>query len=240
MRENLAAALLYRLGWPEFASENKPLFDPMCGSGTFVIEAAMMALDIAPGLRREHWGFDRWPGHDGVLWHSLLREATQRWKEGREHFKGKLFGSDDNAYMMKMARDNASRAGVQDVVDFQTADVTQVSAPIETAGLLITNPPYGERLGDEAAVALLYEKIGENLLEHFDSWKAAVLAANAEFGRRMGIHSYKQYRVDNGSLACLLLLFDISQDNKLGRKREVAPSEGLKWWPIASRKTWPD
>jgi len=228
LRENLAAALLYRSGWPEFASENKPLFDPMCGSGTFVIEAAMMALDIAPGLRREHWGFDRWPGHDGVLWHSLLREATQRWKEGREHFKGKLFGSDDNAYMMKMARDNASRAGVQDVVDFQTADVTQVSAPIETAGLLITNPPYGERLGDEAAVALLYEKIGENLLEHFDGWKAAVLAANAEFGRRMGIHSYKQYRVDNGSLACLLLLFDISQDNKLGRKREVAPSEGAQ------------
>ncbi|MEQ8956246.1 MAG: bifunctional 23S rRNA (guanine(2069)-N(7))-methyltransferase RlmK/23S rRNA (guanine(2445)-N(2))-methyltransferase RlmL, partial [Gammaproteobacteria bacterium] len=226
LRENLAAALLYRAGWPEMAAENKPLFDPMCGSGTFVIEAAMMALDIAPGLRREHWGFDRWPGHDGVLWHSLLREATQRWKDGRDAFRGKLYGADVNAYMVKMARDNASRAGVQDVVEFQAGDVTEVSAPVESPGLLITNPPYGERMGDEAEVALLYEKIGENLLANFSGWKAAVLAANAEFGRRMGIHSYKQYRVDNGNLACLLLLFEISSTNKLRRKPEVEPSEG--------------
>jgi 23S rRNA (guanine2445-N2)-methyltransferase / 23S rRNA (guanine2069-N7)-methyltransferase len=228
LRENLAAALLYRAGWPDMAAGNKPLFDPMCGSGTLVIEAAMMALDIAPGLRREHWGFDRWPGHDSVLWHSLLREATQRWKDGRERYKGRIYGSDANAYMMKMARDNASRAGVQDVVEFQTADVTQVSAPVDEAGLLITNPPYGERLGDEAEVALLYEKIGENLLANFSGWKAAVLAANAEFGRRMGIHSYKQYRVDNGNLACLLLLFDVSADSKLGKKREAEPSEGAR------------
>ena len=226
LRENLAAALLYRAGWPDMAAESKPLFDPMCGSGTFVIEAAMMALDIAPGLRREHWGFDRWPGHDGVLWHSLLREATQRWKDGREAFKGKLFGSDANAYMMKMARDNASRAGVQDVVEFQTGDATEAFAPVEPPGLLISNPPYGERMGDEAEVALLYEKIGENLLANFCGWKAAVLAANAEFGRCMGIHSYKQYRVDNGNLACLLLLFEVSPENKLRRKPEVEPSEG--------------
>lgn len=226
LRENLAASLLYRAGWPAMAAENKPLFDPMCGSGTFVIEAAMMALDIAPGLRREHWGFDRWPGHNGVLWHSLLREATQRWKDGREAFRGRLYGSDANAYMIKMARDNASRAGVQDVVEFQAGDVTRVAAPVDSSGLLITNPPYGERMGDEAEVALLYEKIGENLLANFSGWKAAVLAANAEFGRRMGLHSYKQYRVDNGSLACLLLLFEISSANKLRRKPEVEPSEG--------------
>lgn len=247
LRENLAASLLYRAKWPDIARANGDLdgclVDPMCGSGTLLIEAALMATDGAPGLRRESWGFDAWPGHDNGIWQALLNEAEQRFKEGREAFQGRLYGSDSNAFMIKVARDNASRAAVHELLEFQTVDATCVKAPVitdvtenphsgaasdDTRGLLITNPPYGERLGDEAQVALLYEKLGENLLNEFDGWQAAILAANAEFGRRLGMHSYKQYRVDNGTLACMLLLFDIQVSNKLAKKQTIEPSEGAK------------
>lgn len=242
LRENLAASLLYRAKWPEIASASGQcdgvLVDPMCGSGTLLIEAALMATDCAPGLRRESWGFDHWPGHDESLWREMLQEAEQRFKTGRETYQGRLYGSDSNAFMLKVARDNASRAAVHEIIEFQTEDATQVTAPEGSSnenspngnnrGLLITNPPYGERLGDEEQVAVLYEKLGENLLNEFEGWQAAILAANAEFGRRLGMHSYKQYRVDNGTLACMLLLFDIQPTNKLSKKKTVEPSEGAR------------
>jgi len=232
LRENLAASLLYRAKWPERAkangSLNGTLLDPMCGSGTLVIEAALMATDSAPGLRRESWGFDHWPGHDESLWQQLRIEAEQRFKQGREAFKGRLYGADSNAFMVKVARDNASRAAVHELIEFETEDATHIKAPGTEEGLIITNPPYGERLGDEAQVALLYERLGENLLGEFEGWQAAILAANSEFGRRLGMHSYKQYRVDNGTLACMLLLFDIQPTNKLAKKKSVEPSDGAK------------
>ena len=244
LRENLAAALLYRARWPEMvrgdSQLNAVLFDPMCGSGTLVIEAALMAADGAPGLRSESWGFEHWPGHDEPLWRQKFKEAEQRFKKGREAFKGRLYGSDTNAFMVRVARDNASRAAVHELVEFETADATQVDAPTDTAGLIITNPPYGERLGDEAQVAVLYEKLGENLLEKFVGWQAAILAANSEFGRRLGMHSHKQYRVDNGTLACMLLLFDIQLSNQPGFRRRplLSLSMAQKWWPTVSGKTW--
>ena len=230
LRENLAASLLYRAKWPEIARAggdlNAVLVDPMCGSGTLVIEAALMATDGAPGLRREFWGFDHWPGHDAELWNSMLQAAEQRFRQGREAFKGCLYASDNNAFMVKAARGNAARAAVDGLIEFQTEDATCVRVQEATKGLLITNPPYGERLGDEAQVALLYERFGENLMAEFEGWQAAILAANSEFGRRLGMHSYKQYRVDNGRLACMLLLFDIQPESRLAKKQVIEPSEG--------------
>ena len=231
LRENLAAALLYRARWPQIAQANGELngalVDPMCGSGTLLIEAALMATDGAPGLRRESWGFDHWSGHDQALWQQIRADAEHRFKQGRESFKGRLHGSDSNGFMVKVARDNASRAAVHGLIDLETESAEHVKAPADQ-GLLITNPPYGERLGDEAQVALLYEKLGENLLNEFEGWQAAILAANSEFGRRLGMHSYKQYSVDNGTLACLLLMFDIQSSNRLASKQNIEPSEGAR------------
>ena len=253
LRENLAAGLLYRAGWPEIASSGGALCDPMCGSGTFLIEAALMALDGAPGIGREFWGFDAWPGHDAALWAALQEEARCRFSEGCRSYQGRLYGSDSNSYMTRMVMDNARNAGVDEWIEVKTADATEVHAPpakelegkeepegIEesegkegharitdsVAGLLISNPPYGERMGDEAQIALLYERLGENLKVNFPNWKAAVLAANVEYGRRMGIHSHKQYQVDNGNLACVLVLFDLGERNHIQVKREIQPSQG--------------
>ncbi len=233
LRETLAAALLYRAGWPEIAAQGGVLLDPMCGSGTLVIEGAMMAANAAPGLRRAGWGFSAWPGHDPSLWQSLLAEADLAFREGRRSMAARLFGSDVNTFMVTMARDNASRAAVQDLVSFSTADATTMEPPVDVGTpaverLLITNPPHGERLGDEAEVAVLHERLGENFLAHFQGWKAVILAASADYGMRLGLHSYKQYRVHNGARACLLLLFDIDAGNRLARTQIAEPSPGAQ------------
>ena len=228
LRENLAAALLYRAGWPKICEAGGSLFDPMCGSGTFVIEAAMMATDCAPGLRREFWGFQNWPKHDVWAWSRLCKEAEERFSVGRDTFSGAIIGADSSGYMVRMVRDNASRAAVQELVEFKTGNVTSADVLDVKPGLIITNPPYGERMGDEAQVALLYEAMGTQLREKFCGWKAAILSANAEYGRRLGMHSHKQYKVSNGKLACLLLLFEIDNKNFLTQSVAAEPSEGAR------------
>lgn len=228
LRENLAAGLLYRARWPEICEQGGALFDPMCGSGTFAIEAAMMATDCAPGLRRDYWGFQNWPQHDADLWRGLKGEAEDRFRDGLANYSGSIIGSDSNGYMVKVARDNASRAALHELIEFRTGDATEMQ-PLDVApGLVICNPPYGERMGDEAQVALLYEAIGAQLRETFPGWQAAILSANTEFGRRMGIHSHKQYKIDNGKLACVLLLFDIAETNFLRKAGPAEPSDGAK------------
>ena len=228
LRENLAAALLYRAGWPEICAQGGSMFDPMCGSGTFVIEAAMMAADCAPGLLRTFWGVQNWPQHDVWTWNRLRKEAEDRFSEGRARFTNAIVGADSTGYMVRMARDNASRAAVQELVEFNAGDISTAESINAEPGLIITNPPYGERMGDEAQVALLYETMGERLREKFFGWKAAVLAANAEYGRRLGMHSHKQYKINNGKLACLLLLFEIENQNFLTQSANVEPSQGAR------------
>lgn len=226
LRENLAAALLYRAKWPEICAAGGSLFDPMCGSGTFTIEAAMMATDCAPGLRRDFWGFQNWPQHDVWVWSRILKAAEERFSVGRENYEGQIIGADTNGYIVRAARDNASRAALQDLIEYRTGDATNIEPLDVKPGLIISNPPYGERMGDEAQIALLYEAIGVQLREKFTGWQAALLSANAEFGRRLGMHSHKQYKISNGKLACLFLMFDIAGENFLKRAKTVAPSEG--------------
>lgn len=228
LRENLAAGLLYRARWPELCARGGSLFDPMCGSGTFAIEAAMMATDCAPGLRKEYWGFQNWPRHDRALWNRIRNEALDRFSEGLKQYQGAIVAADSSGYMVRVARDNASRAALHELIEFKTEDATAMQPLDVKPGLVICNPPYGERMGDEVQVALLYEAIGVQLRETFPGWQAAILSANTEFGRRMGIHSHKQYKIDNGKLACVLLLFDIAETNFLRKSGPVEPSEGAK------------
>ena len=226
LRENLAAALLFRAGWPKVCAAGGSLFDPMCGSGTFLIEAAMMATDCAPGLRRDSWGFQHWPNHDVWVWGRLVKEAEDRFSSGRANYAGSIIGADSSGHIVRMARDNASRAAVGELVTFKTENATSASALDVSPGLIITNPPYGERMGDEEQVALLYEAMGSQLREKFCGWKAAILSVNAEYGRRLGMHSHKQYKISNGKLACLLLMFEIENKNFLTKPKAVTPSDG--------------
>ena len=176
LKENLAAAVLLRSGWPAIA-ENGEFVDPMCGSGTLVIEAAMMALDIAPGSLRSYFGFVGWRGHDRELWQCLVEEARAR-REATANRRIVLRGYDSDAAAIRAAIENSERAKLRGFVHFERRELEQLVKESDAAtGLLVTNPPYGERIGDQDLQAL-YATLGQKLREQFQGWRAAVLTGN--------------------------------------------------------------
>ncbi len=213
LKENLAAALLLRAGWPEIAARGGALLDPMCGSGTFLIEAALMATDTAPGLERP-FGFERWPGHDANAWRIAVEDARARQKAGRESYRGVIRGSDADARMVEVAGDNARRAGFEDRIEVRQCALADIEPPA-TYGLLITNPPYGERMASIEEMPALFTSFGDVLRERFDGWRAAILAPDAELGFRVGLRVRKKNAARNGALDVVLLTFDVSTDRVL-------------------------
>ncbi|KAA0875765.1 bifunctional 23S rRNA (guanine(2069)-N(7))-methyltransferase RlmK/23S rRNA (guanine(2445)-N(2))-methyltransferase RlmL [Nitrincola tapanii] len=210
IKENLAAAVLLRAGWPAQSEQLECLVDPMCGSGTLLIEAAMMAADIAPGLLRQQFGFSRWIQHDRTLWQSILAEAKARAEAGKAAFRWRLWGSDQDAEVLKRARENAQRAGVAQWIDWQEIPLAQLKNPGASGkGLLITNPPYGERLGDTQHLMFLYRQLGHLLKQEFAGWQAGVLTSNPDLCKVMGLKSHKSYALYNGALESRLFLFDV-------------------------------
>ena len=148
LKENLAAALLLRAHWPQLARKGAPLVDPLCGSGTLLIEGAFMAMDRAPGLLRKSFGFSKWKQHDPALWQRLLKDAEERFQKGVQKVSQRFFGFDRDPEIIAQARSNAFRAGIGDFVSFRVQDINALTTPETTSpGLLITNPPYGERMG---------------------------------------------------------------------------------------------
>jgi 23S rRNA (guanine2445-N2)-methyltransferase / 23S rRNA (guanine2069-N7)-methyltransferase len=219
LKENLAAAMLLRARWPEVYAAGGALLDPMCGSGTLLIEAALMAADVAPGLRREYFGFLGWQKHDIALWRGLLDEATQRAENGLRGLRSVFFGSDANPLMVQTAKRNAQSAGVAGFFTLDKQDMTYAAPPpgIEH-GLVITNPPYGERMGDRAEMPRLYRALGDALRERFSGWRAAVLAGDVELGRAMQLHAEKRYALYNGALETVLLTFDLKPRDETPRE----------------------
>lgn len=210
MKENLAAALLYRCGWPEKAAQGQALLDPMCGSGTLLIEGVLMAADIAPGLLRRDYGFTYWTQHNNVLWQSLLEEARERREVGLKQVTSRFEGFDADAKVLGIARDNARRAGVEDLIHLERRELSRLSHPaIDTAGLVLTNPPYGERLGDEPTLFFLYQHLGERLKAEFTGWQAAVFTGNPELCKMMKLASDKTYKLYNGAIPSQLQIFNI-------------------------------
>ncbi len=210
LKENLAAAMLVRAGWPELYARGGVLVDPMCGSGTLLIEAVRMVADVAPGLDRSYFGFLGWRGHDAAAWDALLESARARADAGLRALRPVFFGSDVDPHMIQVARHNAQRAAVAGFVHLQCHDVAHVQAPQGAAtGLVITNPPYGERLGERSQLPALYASLGEVLRRQFAGWHAAVLAGDAALGRAMRLHAGKRYQLYNGALETPLLLFDL-------------------------------
>jgi len=222
LKENLAAAMLLRARWPEVYAGGGALLDPMCGSGTLLVEGALMAADVAPGLRREYFGFLGWQQHDITLWRGLLDEARQRAETGLRSLRSVFFGSDADPRMVQTAKRNAQEAGVAGFFTLDKQDMAHAAPPAGIDyGLLITNPPYGERLGDRAEMPRLYRELGQVLSQRFNGWRAAVLAGDVELGRAMQLHADKRYALYNGALETVLLTFDLKQRDE--KPRELKP-----------------
>ena len=211
LKENLAAAILLRAGWPEIAKQGGALVDPMCGSGTLILEAAMMAGDVAPGLERTYFGLTHWKQHDDALWQKLLTEAMARETEGVKHLPT-LLGFDSDYRVLDRARENAERLGI-DNITFAHQDLFDFRHDFPKSGLVVTNPPYGKRLLDSGDLPRLYAALGRVFRSHFQGWQASVFTEDAALGKAIGIRSHRQHTLYNGAIVCKLLHFSIDPDN---------------------------
>jgi 23S rRNA (guanine2445-N2)-methyltransferase / 23S rRNA (guanine2069-N7)-methyltransferase len=219
LKENVAAAVLLRAGWPQIAEEGGTLLDPMCGSGTFLTEGALIAADAAPALDRPYFGFLKWRGHDAGLWERLRAEAVAR--RAARVARRCILGSDIDSEAVRMAIDNASQAGVAEWLHVEKRALGEVSRPKGATGLVVANPPYGERIGAESGLPALYSELGSVLRERFQGWQAAILTGNPPLARNLGIYAKRTHRFFNGSIECRLLRFDLNEASAQRPAEEV-------------------
>jgi 23S rRNA (guanine2445-N2)-methyltransferase / 23S rRNA (guanine2069-N7)-methyltransferase len=211
LKENVAAGVLLRAGWPELAQSGAPFFDPLCGSGTLVIEAALIASDIAPGLGREYFGFLGWRGHDAGLWQRVRSEALTRRSAQRP--KSALRGCDKDPDAIRRAAGNALRAGVGEFTQFGIGALEDARAQADGPGLLCTNPPYGVRLEDHAAARAVHRELGRVLRERFPGWRAVVLSGAPDLGLELGIRARRTHVMWNGAIECRLLRLEVRAED---------------------------
>lgn len=229
LKENLAAAILLRADWPGVAARGGALLDPMCGSGTFLIEAAMMSANIAPGLFRRRWGFDGWQEHVPKQWTDLLEEARDLRAQSLIRQWPEIRGYDSHPKALSYAEANIDRAGLTSKIRVSRKELSQFVMPTHTEltpGLVITNPPYGERLGEEHSLVHLYRHLGQRLREQFPGWRAGVFTGNPDLGKQMGLRSNKQYQLYNGSIASKLLMFDVQPEYFVDRRHGDDTGQG--------------
>ncbi|MFO7850600.1 MAG: bifunctional 23S rRNA (guanine(2069)-N(7))-methyltransferase RlmK/23S rRNA (guanine(2445)-N(2))-methyltransferase RlmL [Spirochaetia bacterium] len=232
LRETTAAAILYKAGWPEIARKGGVCMDPMCGSGTIIIEAALMAFDIAPGVLREKFGFEKWRKHDAGAWEKLKNEASRRKTAGIEAAQADtaqageaqgvgaptILGSDKDRSAVEVCRGNLRRAGVEMMVQVRESDFRELSlsklfknSPSE--GLIVVNPPYGIRLEDQAGVRPLYSDLGSWMSREFPGFKAVVLTAGKEAAKYLGLRADKINVFYNGPVKGALAFFELGGNN---------------------------
>lgn len=209
LKEHVAAAMLMRSGWTRDTSQ--PLADPMCGSGTVVIEAALIAAQRAPGLQRPRWGFTHWQGHRVDLWQALVSDA-----EAQQITPDvKLFANDIDRKLIAMAKHNANEAGVFDLIHFNVSDALNFVPPktANRAGVLVSNPPYGERLGEMTTLIPLFSQWGQQLKQHWQGWNMSLLSSNRELLRLLKLRAGKEYSLMNGKLECKLVNYALDEAN---------------------------
>lgn len=211
LKENVAAAVLLRAGWPRIAAKGGAFLDPMCGAGTLPIEAALMAADIAPGLLRETHGFLRWRGHDHRTWDRLIDEARERRERGLRGIPP-VAGYDLDRAVLEVAEANATAAGLGGVIRFRRVDIAHARPPAGDAvrpGLIAVNPPYGERMEAEEGLASLYGTLGAAVKERFAGWRLSLLTGHTELSKSTGLRAEKVHTLYNGSIRCCLAHFAI-------------------------------
>jgi len=212
LKETIAAGLLMRAGWPAIAAAGGALFDPFCGSGTILIEAALMAAKIPPGVYREQWGFAHCPWHDEGLWQGLLQAAKNRLLNIGAIDMPRIVGSDVLVTVIKKAQENIERAGLYECITVEAEHANDSVAPRTKNGLLICNPPYGERMDDDPDLLGLYANLGEKMGE-MHGWHGAVLTSDKLLAQAIGLRSHRSYRFDNGKIPCRLYLFELNERN---------------------------
>lgn len=199
LAETLAAAIVELSGW----DRRSPLVDPFCGGGTILIEAALRAENVAPGLFRERFGFERWRGHDAPAW-AKLRERARAQRTPVP--KLVLVGSDIDAARLREAEENAAGAGLAGRIAFECRDAADFVPKRGWNAWIVTNPPYGERLGEERALAALHGGFGARLREHGAGWVLALLTGNPRFAAALNLPSARRIALMNGALECELLV----------------------------------
>ncbi len=216
MKENLAAGILIRAGWPDIAAQGGALLDPMCGSGTLLIEAALIAADIAPGLMRGSFGFERWLNHRNDIWLTLREDAFARKAAGlSKPDLPEIRGYDADLKVVRAAEENIISAELDQWLRVSRKELKDFVKPTHKAmdhGIVISNPPYGERLGEIESLKLLYAHLGERLRNEFTGWRAGVFTGNPELGKQMGLRADKKYKFFNGTIPSELLMFSIDSE----------------------------
>ena len=219
LKENVAAAVLLRAGWPGIFERGGLLLDPMCGSGTFLIEGALIAADAAPAIDRDYFGFTGWRGHDAELWERLCEEARRR--RGARAARRCILGSDSDADAVRMTIENGERAQVAGWLHVEKRALVEIVAPQGKVGLIATNPPYGERIGSESGLPALYSELGSTLRDRFRGWQAAILTGNPPLARNLGIYAKRTHRFFNGTIECRLLRFELNEASEPRPAEEV-------------------
>ncbi|KFW99519.1 bifunctional 23S rRNA (guanine(2069)-N(7))-methyltransferase RlmK/23S rRNA (guanine(2445)-N(2))-methyltransferase RlmL [Pectobacterium carotovorum] len=209
LKENLAAAIVLRSGW----QSGTPLVDPMCGSGTLLIEAAMIASDRAPGLHRTHWGFNAWLKHDAELWREVTAEAQVRARQGLQATTSRFFGSDNDRRVIEIAKANARRAGVAELISFDVRDAAQLKNPLPEGpkGTVVSNPPYGERLESEPALIALHNMLGRKMKSDFGGWQLSLFSASPELLSCLQLRAERQFKAKNGPLDCVQKNYQLAE-----------------------------
>ncbi len=237
LKENLAAAILYLAGWPAAAKAGLPLVDPTCGSGTFLIEAALMATETAPGLLRKSFGFEHWRLHHPLLFEEERGRAVAH---RRQNSPAPIFGYDASATALSFACENLKQAALSHVVGLREARIEQIERPAER-GVLVCNPPYGHRLGDDSTLFLFYQSLGDTLKRNFGGWNAFIFAANNQNLKHVGLRPTKRHLLYNGSIECRLLEIPIREGSKADSPAWRKPSPEAQMFANRikkNRKKW--
>ncbi|QNE39705.1 hypothetical protein F1C16_09135 [Hymenobacter sp. NBH84] len=215
LNEVLAAGLLLLTGW----DGKKTLIDPMCGSGTLLTEAALIAQRIAPGLYHQgKFGFENWPDFEAALWESVQLDARQMRLEEPQAY---LAGSDISREYIELARENVDAADLEDFIRLGVRDVAEAKAPAKEApGIVIMNPPYGERIGQESEMEALYKTIGDTLKAGFQGYDAYIFTGNLEAAKRIGLKTSRRVPLYNGPIECRLLKYELYQGSRKAARPE--------------------
>lgn len=228
LKENLAAAILLRAHWPQMAAEHDPLIDPLCGSATLLVEAAYIAAGMAPGLLREYFGFLNWKQHQPDSWDRLLaaaRAVVDKQKLPR------LIGIEKSFKVVGIAKENIQAAGFEGLIEIRQANTLGVLADVsDQTGLIVTNPPYGKRLGEIQQLKRLYLDLGKAVKHGFPGWNVALLTANHELAKFFGLRAHHKNTLYNGPIKCILYHYRIRNDKfselqRAGVEKEAAISE---------------
>lgn len=212
INEALAAGLLLLSGWHGQCD----LYDPMCGSGTFLIEAAMIALGIAPGIYRSSFAFEKWPDFDAELFNDIYNDDSRE-----KEFNFHIYGSDASFYCTKVAEKNVQSAGLNKYISVKMCRIQEFKPETQNA-FLITNPPYGQRLGADADICTLYREIGNELKQQFAGSTAWVISSNEDAMKCIGLKPSRKIPILNGDLDCMFNQYELFSGEHKEYKKNLA------------------